>query len=69
MTDFCCDQMAYDLNQICDMHPDRGDCPDALIARVNGGYGIMIHDGGSSVTTIAFCPWCGTKLPTADISD
>jgi hypothetical protein len=26
-------------------------------------YGIFIHDGGSSLTLINFCPWCGSKLP------
>jgi hypothetical protein len=26
-------------------------------------YGIPVHDGGSSQLGIAFCPWCGTKLP------
>ncbi|WP_372497657.1 DUF6980 family protein [Priestia megaterium] len=22
----------------------------------------MIHDGGSSIIGISFCPWCGAKL-------
>jgi hypothetical protein len=26
----------------------------------------MVHDGGSSVVEIAFCPWCGSKLPASD---
>ena len=55
--------MDYDLNQSCDKHTDRGDCPDALIAVVRGGYGLIVHDGGSSVIRIDFCPWCGSKLP------
>jgi hypothetical protein len=33
--------------------------PDALIDQVRGGYG----DGSVSVIEIAFCPWCGAKLP------
>jgi Domain of unknown function (DUF6980) len=34
MNKHCCDRMEYDLNQKCDMHPDRSDCPDALITFV-----------------------------------
>jgi hypothetical protein len=26
-------------------------------------YGIPILDGGSSFQEIAYCPWCGRKLP------
>jgi hypothetical protein len=55
--------MDYDLNQKCGMHEDRYDCPDALINTVRGGYGLIVHDGGSSVIEIGFCPWCGSKLP------
>lgn len=55
--------MAYDLNQTCSQHADRSDCPDALIDQVRGGYGIIVHDGGGSVIGIAFCPWCGARLP------
>jgi hypothetical protein len=64
--------MAADLNRTCDQHADRADCPDALIDRVRGGYGIIVHDGGSSVIAIAFCPWCGARLPAIgdiDLSD
>jgi hypothetical protein len=55
--------MSYDLTQVCDQHPDRFDCPDMIMAEVRGGFGIMIHDGGNGVIQIAFCPWCGAKLP------
>ncbi|WP_206185881.1 hypothetical protein [Sphingosinicella sp. BN140058] len=59
--------MAGDLNRTCDRHSDRSDCPDALIARLgDGSYGLIIHDGGSSVMAIAFCPWCGTRLPEGE---
>ncbi len=37
-----------------------------IMAEVRGGFGIMIHDGGSGVIQIAFCPWCGDKLPPID---
>ena len=48
----------------CDSHPDRFACPDALVHRSSksGEYGLIVHDGGSSVIDIAFCPWCGTSL-------
>ena len=55
--------MAADLNQTCNQHADRYDCPDALIDQVRGGYGIIVHDGSTSFIKIAFCPWCGAKLP------
>ncbi|WP_216599869.1 hypothetical protein [Sphingomonas sp. AP4-R1] len=59
--------MAADLNSTCAIHADRADCPDALITELNGGYGLMIHDGGSSVIDIAFCPWCGAGLPPIEM--
>lgn len=63
----CCDRMAYDLDQTCDLHADRAACPDAMIARVRGGFGLYVRDGedgyATSTIEIAHCPWCGTKLP------
>jgi hypothetical protein len=41
--------MDYDLNQTCELHESRYDCPDALVNVVRGGYGLIVHDGGSSV--------------------
>jgi hypothetical protein len=55
--------MDYDLARECDTHESRFDCPDALIDLGRGGYGLIVHDGGSSVIDISFCPWCGSKLP------
>jgi hypothetical protein len=26
-------------------------------------YGIIVHNGGTAVAVIAYCPWCGTRLP------
>lgn len=66
MSDHCCSRMAEDLAQTCSLHADRSACPDALIGRIGEGYGIIVHDGGSSVVEIAFCPWCGTRLPAID---
>jgi hypothetical protein len=56
--------MDYDLNHKCDIHKNRSDCPDVFIAFVGGGYGLLVHDGGSSVIEIQYCPWCGSKLPS-----
>ena len=62
-TRYCCDRMQFDLEQTCEQHPDRHDCPDNLIATVRGGYGLIIHDGSGSTIEIGFCPWCGISLP------
>ncbi|MCP2342173.1 hypothetical protein FHU30_007565 [Actinomadura rupiterrae] len=47
------------------MHPDPHECADALVTYSErfDEYGLIIHDGGSAVSSISFCPWCGTKLP------
>ena len=68
----CCERMAFDLNQVCELHADRAACPDAMIAPVRGGYGLYVRNGengyGQSVIEIGFCPWCGSKLqPIGDI--
>ena len=59
--------MAFDLTQRCEQHPDRDACPDAMIAPVRGGYGLYVRDGeagyADSIIEIAYCPWCGAKLP------
>jgi hypothetical protein len=68
MTIHGCDRMDDDLTRKCDVHESRYDCPNALINSVRSGYGIIVRDGGSSVVEIAFCPWCGKRLPPiADI--
>ncbi len=53
------------VDSVCDEHADRFDCPDALLSysAKYDEYGIIVHDGGSSVVGIDFCPWCGSKLP------
>lgn len=65
----CCERMSDDLALRCEVHADRFDCPDAFIARVAGGYGLIVHDGGTSVVQIDFCPWCGSKLPLIGTCD
>lgn len=59
----CCDRMKFDLDQTCDQHTDRFDCPDNLIAQVRGGFGLIVHDGSGSAIEISYCPWCGSALP------
>jgi hypothetical protein len=65
----CCDVLHRNVERICAQHPDRWDCRDMLIEyrSKTDSYGLMIHDGGSSVISIQFCPWCGAKL--RDLSD
>jgi len=65
--------MADDLGFVCDQHADRDECPDALIAPVRGGYGLYVRDGENghpaSIVQIAYCPWCGVRLPDIDEID
>ncbi|WP_082730447.1 MULTISPECIES: DUF6980 family protein [Sphingomonas] len=65
MTTHCCDMMRLNVENNCDQHPDRRECPDCLVDYwpQSDTYGLIVHDGGSSVIAIAFCPWCGAKLP------
>jgi hypothetical protein len=63
--------MAQDLEAVCDRHANRWDCPDALVGHwpESGEYGLIVHDGGSSMIVINFCPWCGSDLTrSADVS-
>lgn len=63
----CCTMMTDNVNHRCDMHPDPADCPDHLIyySPRFDEYGILVHDGGSSMVGIQYCPWCGTRLPAS----
>ena len=58
----CCDRLEAHLRWSCDTHDDPFDCPDAVIIRTASGFGLPIHDGGSSYIEVDFCPWCGGKL-------
>ena len=61
----CCADMVRAVSTTCSQHGDRYDCPDALLEYSGkfDEYGLIIHDGGHSSVTIAFCPWCGSRLP------
>ncbi len=65
MRTHCCDEMTRQLSEWCPQHADPSACPDALVAYWPkfDEYGLRIHDGGSSIVLISFCPWCGTRLP------
>jgi hypothetical protein len=67
MTATCCERMAHDLSQTYDLHTERSACPDAMIDQVRGGFGLYVRDGedgyAASIIEIAYCPWCGAKLP------
>jgi len=63
----CCRRLARAVALKCARHPDPTECPDALVGYSPGfdEYGIRVHDGGTSMVLIHFCPWCGTKLPAS----
>lgn len=67
----CCARMRTALGpHTCPTHPTPAECPDSVVgALADGRIGLRIHDGGSAVLVIAFCPWCGTKLDRAGIRD
>lgn len=59
--------MEKQLSNVCDQHANRFDCPDALVEYLPkfDEYGVIVHDGGKSVVTIEYCPWCGKRLPAS----
>ncbi len=55
--------MQDNVQNECELHPDRSDCPDCLIRLDDDSrFGLYIHDGGSSAIDIKFCPWCGSQV-------
>ncbi|WP_425594845.1 DUF6980 family protein [Qipengyuania aestuarii] len=64
MSSHCCEMMRENVENVCDRHEDRFECPDALIhcSEAQDRYGLIIHDGGTSIIRISYCPWCATKL-------
>ena len=57
--------MSDQVERRCDEHVDRFACPDNLVAFIPKfqEYGLIVHDGGTSMIGITFCPWCGQRLP------
>lgn len=66
-SEFCCLNLA---EKVFDSVDERGeldlDNVNVIMRKwKDGTYGIPIHDGGSSIIEIAFCPWCGSELKKA----
>lgn len=61
MDTYCCPRMKDALTGwACPEHESPFDCPDAILHQLDSGFiGIVVHDGGGSIITIDFCPWCG----------
>ncbi|WP_396120279.1 DUF6980 family protein [Domibacillus indicus] len=64
MKTYCCEDMKYHASFKCNVHENPFDCPDQLVYCDKDGreFGIIIHDGGSSIIAIQYCPWCGSDL-------
>lgn len=64
MSIHCCARMSEAVTQACPDHPDRFDCPDAILdsSPQFNEYGFIVHDGGTGTIGLAFCPWCGARL-------
>lgn len=62
---FCCEAMTQALAFDCAQHADPFECADSLMVynEVLDEYGLPVHDGGASYVLVAFCPWCGARLP------
>lgn len=63
----CCQTMRDQVKLSSECHSTDSLYSDALVAYTPrfDEYGLVIHDGGSSVLLIAFCPWCGANLPSS----
>ena len=61
----CCKSMTQAVTFQCEQHSGAWACADALVGYLPkfNEYGLIIHDGGTSISLIQYCPWCGTKLP------
>lgn len=66
-TSHCCAIMTAQIAHQCVEHPNPFDCPDALVCYEQrfDEYGLIIHDGGTSLRVILYCPWCGATLPAS----
>ncbi|MBR0354669.1 MAG: hypothetical protein IJK35_04810 [Oscillospiraceae bacterium] len=64
MKEICCETMEYWSTNHCPVHDSPFECPDWLVLfdEKSNEYGMIIHDGGQSVVTIHYCPWCGASL-------
>jgi len=60
----CCDRMCEELDKNGWVGLNHAQCPDSLVRYVPkyDEYGLIVHDGGSSMIRISFCPWCGARF-------
>ena len=64
--DYPCVHIAYHVTEKLESSGvDAFNNPDVVICEFedSGTFGIPIRDGGSSMITIQYCPWCGIQLP------
>lgn len=54
--DYCCDKMKVGV--------EDPDIPITYTPKFRE-FGVRVLDGGNSALGIAFCPWCGEKLPSS----
>ncbi|MFT2009267.1 DUF6980 family protein [Pontibacter sp. 13R65] len=61
---YCCLMMADNVDSSLDDNGEiRYGAVDVIINKWDEGlFGIPIHDGGTSMVLINYCPWCGEKL-------
>lgn len=64
MTKNCCEELEQ-ATVNCKQHHLAETCPDKVISYIPkfDEYGVLIQDGGTSMLTIKYCPWCGHQLP------
>jgi len=62
--EYCCLVMAKHVSDSLDENQEiQHDNHDVIMNKwKDGTFGIPIHDGGSSVVEINFCPWCGENI-------
>lgn len=69
----CCDAMKQNSRLPtaepvwCDALFDDSDVLITVLA--THGPGIIFHDGGSAISVINFCPWCGMSLRGAPATE
>ena len=63
----CCPTLDRQFSAPCTTCADPFSCPDTLVVydADADAYALPIRDGGTSRSTIAYCPWCGAALPPA----
>lgn len=58
----CCQKMKDQVEHQCDKCSSSFECPDCFVSYSEHGFGLIVHDGGTSSIKINYCPWCGTQI-------